>query len=277
MTMDVAGLKSVLGKLPDTARMPVVFVGHGSPMNLVEDNAWSRAWKAVGATLPRPSAILCVSAHWFTHGTFVHVAERPRIIHDFYGFPPELYRMEYACPGAPDAAKAAAGLITEAKVGLDTEWGIDHGAMLPLHHLFPAADVPTFQLSIDGAKPGRFHYDLAKELAPLRRKGVLILASGNIVHNLGLMEPDPSVPPPDWATAFDRKSVDLIMNGDHRALADYRSLGEEALISIPTPDHYFPMLSALALQEKGEEPRFFADGIVYGSVSMRSFIIGGTM
>jgi 4,5-DOPA dioxygenase extradiol len=275
--MDLRDIKAILGSLPDTPKMPVLFVGHGSPMNLVEDNVWSRAWKAMGASLPRPHVILCISAHWFTRGTFVHVAEKPKTIHDFYGFSTELYRLEYACPGAPEVAEAAARLITEAKVGRDTEWGIDHGAMLPLHHLFPKADVPTFQLSIDGTKPAQFQYDLAKELAPLRRKGVLILASGNIVHNLGIMEPDPSVPPPDWATAFDEKSVDLILNGDHRALIDYRKLGEAALFAVPTPDHYFPMLSALALQEKGEEPRFFTDGIVFGSVSMRSFVIGARM
>ncbi|MEY4744712.1 MAG: hypothetical protein RL272_657 [Candidatus Parcubacteria bacterium] len=273
--MELPNFKKSVQTFPDTPKMPVLFVGHGSPMNLVEDTAWSRAWRKMGKSLPRPNAILCVSAHWFVDGTYVHVAERPRTIYDYYGFPPELYKIRYDCPGAPAFAKEAARIVTKADVRWDTEWGIDHGAFLPLFHLFPEADVPTFQLSVDFTKPARFHYDLAKGLAPLRRKGVLIVGSGNIVHNLGVIRYERDAAPFDWAEAFDRKAAALIADGDHQTLIDHGKLGEAALLSIPTPDHYFPMLSALALQEKGEDPEFFTQGIAHGSVSMRSFIISG--
>jgi 4,5-DOPA dioxygenase extradiol len=259
---------------PETERMPVVFVGHGSPMNLVEDNEWSRAWKAVGRRLPRPAAILVVSAHWFTDGTFVHAAERPKMIYDFYGFPPELYRMTYPCPGSPAGAREAARLVKSADVRLDAKWGIDHGAWLPLERMFPKADVPAFQMSVDYGKPGSFHYDLARELAPLRRRGVLVIASGNIVHNLGLFDPALGKRAFDWADAFDRECARRIMEGDHRGLVAYEKMGEAAMLSVPTPDHYFPMLSALGLQEKDETPEFFAEGTAFGSVSMRSFVLG---
>lgn len=274
--MELRAFKKAADAFPDTPVMPVLFVGHGSPMNMVEDNGWSRAWRKTGSSLPRPNAILCVSAHWFVDGTYVHVAERPRIIYDYYGFPPELYRIRYDCPGSPAYAKETSRIVTKADVRWDTEWGIDHGAFMPLYHLFPEADVPTFQLSLDRTRPAAFHYDLAKELAPLRRKGVLVVASGNIVHNLGVMRSGRDAEPFDWAAAFDRKAAALILDGDHRRLVEYAGLGEEAMLSIPTPDHYLPMLSALALKEKGEDVVFFTQGFAHASVSMRSFIIGMT-
>ncbi|HTK04956.1 MAG TPA: 4,5-DOPA dioxygenase extradiol [Candidatus Eisenbacteria bacterium] len=261
------------GRLPSSDRMPVVFVGHGNPMNLIEDNAYSRAWTALGESLPRPSAILCVSAHWFVHGTFVHAAARPRTIHDFYGFPPELYARAYPCPGSPELAEEVRKTVKGADVRPDLEWGVDHGAWMPLGRMYPKADIPTFQLSIDHSKPAAFHYALAKELAPLRRKGVLIVGSGNIVHNLGMIEYAQDAAPYDWAAAFDARVGSLIMDGDHDALMDYEKLGDEAALAVPTPDHYFPLLTALALQEKGEQPSFFVEGIAHGSVSMRSFTI----
>ncbi len=257
-----------------TGPLPVVFVGHGSPMNAVEDNSWTLAWTEVGRELPRPRAVLCISAHWFTDGTYVHVGERPRTIYDFYGFPPELYRLDYRCPGSPELAEESRRLIRTADAEPDRGWGLDHGAWVPLRRFLPSADVPVFQLSIDGTKPAAFHYSLARELAPLRRRGVLILASGNIVHNLGQIEPERDAAPRDWAVEFDRLTAELIADGDHQRLIGYRDLGDAALASVPTPDHYFPLLSALALQEKGEEIRYFADGFAHASVSMRSFVIG---
>jgi 4,5-DOPA dioxygenase extradiol len=257
---------------PASERMPAFFVGHGNPMNLIEDNAWSRAWTGLGKSLPKPRAVLCVSAHWYVQGTYVHGAELPRTIHDFYGFPPELYAMRYPCPGSPEAAREAQDLLDGKDVGWDLEWGVDHGAWMPLARVFPDADVPVFQLSVDYTKPASFHYELARRLAPLRRRGVMIVGSGNVVHNLGMLEYERDAKPFDWAKAFDERVKALILDGDDRALIDYGALGEEAALAVPTPDHYLPMLSMLALREKGEAPSFFAEGIAHGSVSMRGFI-----
>lgn len=266
--------KTAEGFFPATTKMPALFFGHGSPMNIIEDNAFSRAWRAMGKKLEKPSAVLCISAHWFVRGSYVHGAERPKTIHDFYGFPQELYAMRYGCPGSPEGAKEVRRMVKGVDVGWDVDdWGLDHGAWMVLHHLFPKADVPVFQMSIDYSKPASFHYELAKELASLRERGVLIIGSGNIVHNLGIIDPDPNVVF-DWASAFDTKVKSLILDRDHAALIDYGKLGEEAMLSIPTPDHYLPLLSVLALQEKEEDLSFFVDGIVHGSIGMRGLIIG---
>lgn len=256
-----------------TKTMPVLFVGHGNPLNAIQDSVFSRAWHAQGKLLPKPSAVLCVSAHWFVHGTYIHGSKKPRTIYDFYGFPPELYQVRYDCPGSPEYAKEAQGLVKKAKVLWDTEWGLDHGTWVIMKHMFPRADVPVFQMSVDYTKPSEFHYALAKELAPLREKGVLIIASGNIVHNLDMFKFDQNAKPFDWAIEFDEKVKSLILAGDHRALIDYEKLGIAARFSIPTPDHYWPLLYALALQKKNEVPRFFIEGIAHASASMRALII----
>jgi len=256
-------------------RMPVLFVGHGSPMNAIEDNEFSAAWRNAAQQLPVPRAILCISAHWETDGTYVTAMPHPKTIHDFYGFPDELYRIQYPAPGSPELAKSISGLVRNTTVELDSAWawGLDHGAWAVLRRMYPEADVPVVQLSLDRTRPPLYHYELAQELAPLREKGVLIIGSGNIVHNLRLLQWD-SVKPYPWATDFDRLAVELIQAGEHGRLIDYQSLGEAARLSIPTNEHYLPLLYALALQQTGDEVSFFAEGLVYGSISMRSVRIG---
>ncbi len=256
------------------ARMPVLFVGHGNPMNAIEDNAYVRAWRAQGRLLPRPKAILCISAHWFGRGSWVHGAERPRTIYDFYGFPPELYRQRYGCPGAPELAERVRGLLKGARVGWDLDWGVDHGCWVPLMHLFPDAGVPVCQLSLDYTKPTRAHYELGRRLAPLRRESVLIVGSGNVPHNLGMFDFERDADPFPWAVRFDEKVKRLILDRDHEALIEYEKLGRDAELSIPTPDHFWPLLYALALQEPDEQVEFFVEGIAHASVSMRSLRIG---
>jgi 4,5-DOPA dioxygenase extradiol len=272
--MRLKEFRAALDALPETPRMPALFVGHGSPMNGIEDNRFSRAWTSLGGTLPRPRAILCVSAHWLTEGTFVHGAKHPRTIHDFWGFPPELYAKNYPCPGSPEDAKAVQALDSPARVGWDVDWGVDHGNWIVLSRMYPKADVPAFQLSIDLSKPSRAHYDIGAALAPLRRKGVLIIGSGNLVHNLGMIAFENDAKPFSWADEFDALASGLIEKGDHASLVDYEKLGHAARLAVPTPDHYWPMLYVLGLQEKDERPDFFIDGIAHGSVSMRGFTIG---
>jgi 4,5-DOPA dioxygenase extradiol len=272
--MRLKEFKTALAALTDTPRMPVLFVGHGSPMNGIEDNRFSRAWTSVGATVPRPRAVLCVSAHWLTEGTFVHGAENPRTIHDFWGFPPELYAMRYPCPGDEKAAKAVQSLEAPVSIGWDLDWGVDHGNWIVMTRMFPKADVPVFQLSLDLSKPSRTHYDIGAALAPLRRKGVLIVGSGNIVHNLGMLAFEEMAKPFGWADEFDALASGLLEKGDHASLVAYENLGHAARLAVPTPDHYWPMLYVLGLQEKDERPEFFIDGITHGSVSMRGFVLG---
>ena len=255
-----------------TAKMPVLFVGHGSPMNALEDNEFSRAWAALGQSLPRPSAILCVSAHWETEGAKVAAMPKPRTIHDFRGFPPELYKKQYPAAGSPEWAGATCDLIHSTTVVADMDWGLDHGAWSVLCRMFPAADVPVFQLSLGRAQPPQRHYDLARELAPLRERGVLIVGSGNLVHNLGTMEwTDKAF---DWAADFDATVTGLIMTRNHDALVRYDRLGSAAALAIPTNEHYLPMLYALALQGKDEPLTFCTEKVVLGSISMRGFKIG---
>lgn len=271
--MTLKELKNISAELPKTPRLPVLFFGHGSPQNALENNSFTRDWEAMGKKIPRPHAVLCISAHWYTDNTFVHVSPAPQTIHDFYGFPPELYSLHYPCPGSPSGASIVEQTVHSTKVQLDTDWGLDHGAWVVLRRLFPQADVPVFQLSIDATKPPQFHYDLGRELMSLRERGILIVGSGNIVHNLGLITFDEAAPPYDWATEFDELSKKLIQAGDHQKLIDYKKLGTAAHHSIPTPDHYYPLLYTLGLQAPGETVSFFAEGITYQSISMRSLII----
>lgn len=263
-------------------KMPVLFVGHGSPMNIVADNDFTRALSAWGRRLPRPNAILCVSAHWLAGGTLASCTAKPNTIHDFYGFPQKLYSITYPCPGAPDEADFVSKTVRKTQVGHDPERGIDHGTWSVLLHMFPDADIPVFQLSIDytfndwNPKPMRYHYELAKELSELRQRGVLIIGSGNIVHNLSRIDwnTDAGAENFPWAVEFDTKVKDCLLAGDHDALIDYKNLGPSAALSVPTPDHYLPMLYSIALQEPGDNFEFTFEGFQNGSLSMRCFQIG---
>jgi 4,5-DOPA dioxygenase extradiol len=250
-------------------RMPALFLGHGSPMNAIEDNEFHRGWRALGQRLPRPRAVLCVSAHWETRGVYAGATASPETIHDFYGFPQALFDVQYRAPGDPALARRAAQL---AGAQQDPDRGLDHGAWGVLSAMYPDASVPVVQLSLDTTQPGAFHYALAKRLAPLRDEGILIVGSGNIVHNLGVWRPGDGRPY-DWALRFDAEVRKRIDAGDHQALADYPSLGADARMSIPTPEHYLPLLYVLALQDKSEVPACFNDKVMT-SISMTSVVIG---
>jgi 4,5-DOPA dioxygenase extradiol len=255
-----------------TPVMPAIYLGHGSPMNAIEDNAFSQAWRRLGEQLPKPRAVLCISAHWETQGTYVTATERPRTIHDFYGFPPALYAVQYPCPGDPDLAQHVCELLRDVDAGLDHHWGLDHGAWSVLRRLAPDAGVPVLQLSLDRTLPPAGHYDLARALGVLRERGVLILGSGNIVHNLGLMRLDGE--PYPWAEAFDVWARDQVLGGAHGALIDYQQCGPSAHLAVPTNEHYLPLLYVLAVQRDGEDVAFLCEQVVYGSVSMRALLIG---
>jgi 4,5-DOPA dioxygenase extradiol len=262
-------------------KMPVLFIGHGSPMNAIMDNEFTRSLSAWGKRLPRPRAIMVVSAHWLTGGTSVTCMEKPRTIHDFYGFPHELYALNYPAPGAPDEAKFAAGAIRSVPVGCDHDWGIDHGAWSVLRHLYPQADLPVFQLSLDYSfndwhpKPLRYHYDLAAQLAVLRSRGVLVVGSGNIVHNLSLIDfQHMDAPPVDWAVEFDGLVTERLLGKNHHDLMQLNRLGSSARLAVPTLDHYLPLLYTIALQEENESLTFTHEGFQHGSLSMRCFQIG---
>ena len=255
-----------------TSRMPVLFIGHGNPMNAIEDNEYSRTWAELGQRLPRPKAILCVSAHWETDGTWVTAMPHPKTIHDFSGFPAKLYQMEYPAPGAPDWAQATCQMIKKVSVKPDLDWGLDHGTWAVLCRMFPKADIPVFQLSLDCNLQPQAHYDLAQDLLPLRDQGILIIGSGNMVHNLRLMEWTDQ--PFDWAVAFDQTLKKLIERRDIKALINYPALGPNAALAIPTNEHYLPLLYALALQSKNEPLRFFSEKLTLGSISMRALQIG---
>jgi 4,5-DOPA dioxygenase extradiol len=255
--------------------MPALFIGHGSPMNAIEENVYCTAWREAAATIPRPKAILCISAHWETEGTFVTAMAQPKTIHDFYGFPDALYRVHYPAPGSRLLAERVHSLVGSTAVRLDDgfSWGLDHGAWSVLRRMYPAADIPTVQLSLDRTRHPRFHYDLGRELFALREEGVLIVGSGNIVHNLRLLQWD-AVEPFPWAAEFDRVAAELIRAGEHDRLVAYPAMGEAARLSIPTSEHYLPLLYILALQQAGETVSFFAEGLPLGSISMRSVRIG---
>ncbi len=261
-----------IDELPLTPRMPALFVGHGSPMNGIENNVFTQGWKNIAAQLPHPKAILAISAHWLTEGTFVHIAQKPKTIHDFWGFPKELYDLEYPCPGAPlygEATKAALHF----GANNDLDWGIDHGTWIVLHRMYPKADIPVFQMSIDISKPSSFHYELGKQLAKLRERGVLIMGSGNIVHNLGRIDFNQNAKVFDWAEEFDDTASRYIEDKNHDGLIHYEKLGHTASLSIPTPDHYWPLLYTLGLQQNDEDASFPVVGLTHGSISMRSVLI----
>lgn len=263
-------LRELHAAFPDTdQKMPVLFVGHGNPMNALEDNEFSRAWLEVGEALPRPNAILCISAHWETAGTQVTGMDKPKTIHDFGGFPRELYECQYPAPGSPELARLTQETVQKAQVRLDQSWGLDHGTWSVLCRMFPTADVPVVQLSLDHTQRPDFHYALGKELHALRDKGILIIGSGNIVHNLrtAVFQEGGAY---DWAIEFDETVKQLILSGNHNSIVQYQKLGQAARLSIPTNEHYLPLLYTLALQGQNEQVRFFADRVTMGSLSMRS-------
>ncbi len=274
--MNPKDLIRTFAEAPDTGfEMPALFIGHGSPMNAIEDNEFSRAWIKAAQKLPRPTAILCISAHWETAGTQVTAMERPKTIYDFYGFPEALYRVHYAPHGAPDLAQYIQGTIRKTPVGLDIDWGLDHGTWSVLSRMFPQADVPVIQLSLDRTRDPGFHYELGKELRGLRKKGVLIVGSGNIVHNLrDIVWEDKAF---DWAVEFDERMRQFILDGNHEAIIHYSKLGTTARQAVPTNEHYLPLLYVLALQDKKDAIGFFAEKVTLGSMSMRSLRIGETV
>lgn len=258
------------------ARLPAVFLGHGNPMNALRENAWTRAWAALGGALaPRPRAVLAVSAHWYIAGTAVTAMATPRTIHDFGGFPRELFAVRYAAPGDPALAQRVAELLAPLPVEADHSWGLDHGTWSVLCHVFPQADVPVVQLSIDETRPPAFHYELGTRLRLLRDEGVLIVGSGDVVHNLEAYAwGGRPAQPYDWALRFERTVRECLDAGDHAALIDYSAMGDDALLSVPTPEHYLPLLYTLGASYPGEAVSFPAEGIDGGSVSMLAVRFG---
>jgi 4,5-DOPA dioxygenase extradiol len=259
---------------PETeATQPALFVGHGNPMNAIEDNPYSLGWETMGRALPTPKAILCISAHWETRGTFLTQSDAPQTIHDFGGFPQALFDVEYPAPGSEPLAQLTQDALTpKTNAGLTQDWGLDHGAWSVLCRMFPEASVPVVQLSLDATQPAEFHLALGKELHKLRKRGVLLMGSGNIVHNLRwAIWQDVAA---DWAVEFDEVSKECILSGDDTALADYQSLGSAAQLSIPTPEHYLPLLYILGARTPDESVLFFNEGVTLNSISMRSVKFG---
>jgi 4,5-DOPA dioxygenase extradiol len=276
--MKLNALNNLTNNLEDTDKMPVLFLGHGSPMNAIEENEFVQGFRNVGQEIAKPNAILCISAHWETKGTYVTAMENPRTIHDFGGFPPALYEQQYPAPGSPELARETQKIITKTTVELDDhQWGLDHGAWTVIKHLYPETNVPVIQMSLDYTKPASHHYELAKELTVLRKKGVLIIGSGNMVHNLRrvawdkLNEPDFGF---DWALEAKEKMNKYIAERNHQPLINYSAQGRSFQLSIPTPEHYLPLLYALALQEDKEVISFFNDKALGGSLTMTSLKIG---
>ncbi len=255
--------------------LPAIFFGHGNPMNAVTNNRYTEAWRHIGKHIPKPKAILSISAHWFVPGTGVTVSTAPRTIHDFGGFPRELYQVRYPAPGDPDLARRVQKMLAPLPVVLDSSWGLDHGTWSVLAHVYPDADIPVVQLSIDETQPGSFHFEVGRKLAPLREEGILIVGSGNLVHNLhayawGRHMPDPY----DWAIRFETEAKQMMLAGEYKSLVNYELLGPEAILSVPTPDHYLPMLYVLGTRQEGEVIHFPVEGVDGGSISMLTMQVG---
>lgn len=271
--MDTETWANGLFDLPESEQMPILFVGHGNPMNAIDDNVYSRMWKKLGEKLPAPKAILVVSAHWETIGTHVLASEKPKTIHDFGGFPRKLFEQQYPAPGSPTLAKETRELLKPTEVKEDLSWGLDHGTWSVLLPMYPDAKIPVYQLSLDRSQGPAYHYKIAAQLKKLRKKGVMILGSGNVVHNLGRVNWQMKGGY-DWAQDFDAKVKKYIDDFDHQKLVDYTKIGESASLSIPTNEHYLPLLYVLANREKDEPPLYFNDSLEMGSLSMRSVIFG---
>ncbi len=261
--------------MPEPARrLPVIFIGHGSPMNTLADNRYTQAWRKLGAALARPTAVLVISAHWYIGETAVTAMPRPKTIHDFYGFPPPLFAFQYPAAGDPQLATRIGQLLAPTTVRHDENWGLDHGAWSVLAHLLPSADIPVVELSMDGRQAAAFHYELGRKLGSLRDEGVLILASGNIVHNLGIMERRDDAAAFGWATEFNAAIRERLLQNDHAALMNPMSLGDAARLAIPTPEHYLPLLYAIGAQLDDDVVDVLVDGIDLASISMLSVVIG---
>ena len=253
---------------------PALFVGHGSPTNALDSNAYTSGWRALGLSLPRPRAIVAVSAHWYTRGTFVTANVTPRTIHDFGGFQPELYEVSYPAPGSPALAAELVARLAPFIVAEASDWGLDHGTWSVLVHTYPRADIPIVQLSIDGTQPPEFHYAIGQALAPLRREGILVFGSGGVVHNLRRLARSGPAATPAWAQDFDDWVRACVAAADHAALIDFASRGESAELAVPTPEHYLPLLYVLGTQQPGEQVTVPVSGFDLGSLSMASFVIG---
>lgn len=276
--MKLQELHQLTGTLNSTATMPVLFIGHGSPMNAIEDNEYVRVWHEMALQIPRPQAILCISAHWETKGTFVTAMKNPETIHDFGGFPQKLFDAQYAASGDPELAADVQRTVKKTTVGLNQDWGLDHGCWVPLIKMYPEANIPVIQLSLDYTQGAQYHYDLAKELAPLRNKGVLIMSSGNMVHNLRMIQfpSDGNFNKEfgfDWALEMQQVFRQKITDQDHKALIDYNNLTKSARLGIPTTEHYFPLLYTMGLQGKKEKTTFYNDKAVAGSLTMTSVLV----
>ncbi|WP_231427961.1 4,5-DOPA dioxygenase extradiol [Pedobacter sp. Leaf250] len=262
-------------RLPQTDLMPTIFIGHGSPMNGIENNEFSQSWADLAKNIPIPKAVLVVSAHWYTHGTFVTAMDFPSTIHDFGGFPQALFDVQYPAPGNAKLAAEIPDLVHATNVGLDHDWGLDHGTWTVVKHMYPDANIPVLQLSIDYTKSPEQHYEIAKEIYALRKKGVLVLGSGNMVHNLRMLSWEMiNGGGYDWANEMNDKFKNLIANGDHKPLIDYRNLGADAMLAIPTPEHYLPLIYTLGMKNDSEEVSFFNDKAVGGSLTMTSVLVG---
>jgi 4,5-DOPA dioxygenase extradiol len=256
-------------------RMPAIFFGHGNPMNALQHNDWTQAWSTIGSSITRPRAVLCISAHWYLPATLVTAMPEPRTIHDFGGFPPELYEVQYRAPGLPQLARRVQELLAPLPVELDHSWGLDHGTWSVLQHVFPEADVPVVQLSIDETQPAAFHFEIGERLAPLRDEEILIMGSGNLVHNLHAYAWGRHAPEPyDWAVRFEAMAKQLMAAGDFEPLVNYESLGRDALLAIPTPDHYLPLLYVIGTKREHDAITFPVEGVDGGSISMLAVQVG---
>ena len=273
----LSALEKLADAVPSSPVMPVLFLGHGSPMNAIEDNAFVQGFRAQGAALPRPLAVLCISAHWYTRGTRVTAMDSPRTIHDFGGFPEELYRVSYPAPGSPSLARTTASLLEPVAVEQDHLWGLDHGAWSVIKHLYPDADIPVIQMSIDYTRDADYHFELAGRLSALREKGILIVGSGNIVHNLGLVDwanIDRTDYGYDWAVEAREKINTWMLAGDPQPIIQYKSQGRALNLAAPSPDHFLPLIYTLGLRRKNDPINLFNDQLLAGSLSMTSVKIG---
>ena len=259
-----------------TDALPTLFLGHGSPMNAIQQNGFTKAWKSIGQAIPRPKAILAISAHWFVPGSGVTISTSPKTIHDFGGFPEELYHVNYPAPGDPALARRVQELLTPVPVNADHTWGLDHGTWSVLAHVYPKADIPVVQLSIDRTKSATFHFDIGQRLAPLRDEGILIFGSGNLVHNLRAYAWGQTISEPyDWAARFETEARQILVSGDHKPLIEYEKLGPDARLAIPTAEHYLPLLYILGTRQSHEHISFPVEGTDGGSISMLGVQVGG--
>ncbi len=271
--MNLQHLENIASNYGKSERMPVLFIGHGSPMNAIEENQFVQGFRRVASEIPLPKAILCISAHWFTQGTYVTAMDLPKTIHDFYGFPKELFEVEYPAPGSAELAKEAIDLLVPTLVEEDHSWGLDHGAWSVIRHLYPDADIPVIELSIDYTKGPEYHYDLANRLSKLRNQGILIIGSGNIVHNLRLIDwknINTVGAGWDWAIEAREKTNNWILEGNAKPLLEYQKQGTALQYAIPSPDHYLPLIYSLGLKDKQDEISLFNDELIGGSLSMTS-------